>query len=451
MGACSTAHYPINAHLKQVVPDSGYRLNQMTRNPEDSEIFVVLTFSGGGTRAAALAYGVLEELSRQRIVWKGEEKRLLDEVDLVYGVSGGSITAAYWAVYGDKTFTDFEPQFLYRDLQSQLIDSVTSLAGLWKINSNRYGRGELLEARLDEGLFRGATFADLAKRTKGPFVIISATDLSNGSRFDFTQDYFDLLCSDLNNFPIARAVAASSAVPVIFAPISLWNYANTCGFKSPRRLSEALDINLPRHLGDSRAQQRAREIAEYLDVDRKPYVHLVDGGVADNLAVRGVMEMADASDDPDLASVVPRIFPRKVLFIAVDAGTDPSSEISKSADIPSIGHVIESISDIPIQRFSGETRLLLKATIDKRHSIEMAKGKVDTEISMHMVDVSLRSVPDLHLRKSLMKLPTSLELPESEVNTLREIAGKLIRESPDFQRLVQEIGVKSPIKPVKSP
>jgi NTE family protein len=437
---CSTAHYPINASLSQVDPSKGYRLSRMARNPDEVDLFVVLTFSGGGTRAAALAYGVLEELARQKIVWRGQEKRLLDEVDLVYGVSGGSITAAYWALFGDKTFTDFESQFLTRDLQSQLIDSVTSFSGLWLINSRRFGRGELLAARLDEGLFRGATFADLVKQKKGPLVVISATDLSNGSRFDFTQDYFDLLCSNLDTFPIARAVAASSAVPVVFAPVSLWNYANTCGFQPPERLAEALDRALPRHLGDSRQQQRALEIVGYLDVQRKPYVHLVDGGVADNLAVRGVLEIADASEDP--ASKTPPLLPRKVLFITVDAGTDPSTEISKSADIPSIGQVVEAISDIPIQRFSSETRLLLQASIDKRRAQAAATGRLDDVKNMYLVEVSLRSVPDSQQRKHLMRLPTSLQLAQSDVRSLRDTAAKLIRESPDFQRLVDELGVR---------
>ena len=208
-------------------------------------------------------------------------------------------------------------------------------------------------------------------------------------------------------------------------------------------------MTMPRHLGDSRQQQRAREIVDYLDVQRKPYVHLVDGGVADNLAVRGVLEIADASDDPaSSTSTSPPIVPSKVLFITVDAGTDPSTEIGKSADIPSIGQVVAAISDIPIQRFSSETRLLLQASIDKRRAQAAATGKLDDIKNMYMVEVSLRSVSDDVQRKSLMRLPTSLELPESDVRSLRETAAKLIRGSPDFQRLLNEIGAPAKRLPV---
>lgn len=438
---CSTIHYPVNAPLENASQASGYRIGQVVRTPGDEELFVILTFSGGGTRAAAMAYGVLEELGRNEVQWRGKRKRVLDEVDLVYGVSGGSITAAYWALHGDRTFTDFEPQFLARNLQAQLIDSATSLKSLWRLGSNRYGRGELLEARLDEGLFHGATFSDLSRRKEGPFVIISAADLSNGSRFDFTQDYFDLLCSDLDAFPISRAVAASSSVPLLFSPITLWNYAGSCGYRPSDLVAAASVKSVPRHLGESREQQRIREVAAYLDAKQRPYVHLVDGGIADNLAVRGILELAERSRNgaPREKDENPlRI--HKLLFITVDAGTDSATQISKSPDTPRIGDVVEALADIPIQRFSTETRLLLQAAFQKWRSQTTAGS---TAPSLYTVEVSLRSVSDEVARHDLMRLPTTLFLPKEDVQELRDIAARLVRESPDFKKLMNEIGVKA--------
>ena len=46
-----------------------------------------------------------------------------------------------------------------------------------------------------------------------------------GARFEFTQDQFDLLCSDLSTVPVARAVAASSAFPILLSPLTLHNYS----------------------------------------------------------------------------------------------------------------------------------------------------------------------------------------------------------------------------------
>ena len=43
-------------------------------------------------------------------------------------------------------------------------------------------------------------------------------------RFTFSSERFQLLCPDISDFRVARAVATSSAVPVMFAPVVLKNY-----------------------------------------------------------------------------------------------------------------------------------------------------------------------------------------------------------------------------------
>ena len=68
-----------------------------------------------------------------------------------------------------------------------------------------------------------ATFGDM-KRKGGPLILINASDLGYGVRFSFVQEYFNLLCSDLSSFPVARAVTASSAVPIVFNPVVVENY-----------------------------------------------------------------------------------------------------------------------------------------------------------------------------------------------------------------------------------
>ena len=88
--------YNINEPLTEYKPDHGYTIKSIDLAPGDSKMFMVVLFSGGGARSAALGYGVLEELARNKFVQNGKERRLFDEVDLVYGVSGGSILAAYY-------------------------------------------------------------------------------------------------------------------------------------------------------------------------------------------------------------------------------------------------------------------------------------------------------------------------------------------------------------------
>src|SRR6185369_3060677 len=176
------------------------------RNPEN---LVVLAFSGGGTRAAAFSYGVLEFLRRTEVLApNGGKVRLLDAVDMITGVSGGSFTALAYGLYGDKLFTDYEQRFLKRDVQGELIARALNPAYWGSLASPDWGRSELAAQLYDEILFGGATFADL-ERGDGPFIVASATDIASGGRVPFHQNVFNVLCADLGAMRLSRVAAAS--------------------------------------------------------------------------------------------------------------------------------------------------------------------------------------------------------------------------------------------------
>src|SRR5260221_6665788 len=80
----------------------------------------------------------------------------------------------------------------------------------------------------DRYLFDGKTFGDLLKRNRRPFLSLNATDMSLGATFQFTQEQFDYLCSDISTFPVARAVAASAAFPILLSPVTVNNYGGRC-------------------------------------------------------------------------------------------------------------------------------------------------------------------------------------------------------------------------------
>ncbi|HYT97330.1 MAG TPA: patatin-like phospholipase family protein, partial [Casimicrobiaceae bacterium] len=174
---------------------------------------------------------------------------MLDEVDIITGVSGGSFTALAYGLYGEKLFDQYEKRFLKRNVQGELISRFFNPTKWGALNSTGWGRSELAAQLYDEILFEGATFADL-DRGGGPMITVVATDISTGSRLAFTQGVFDSLCSDLGPFPLSRAAA--------------------------------------------RAARRLREFEGYSDSIRRPFIHLVDGGVSDNLGLRGVLEVIEA-------------------------------------------------------------------------------------------------------------------------------------------------------------
>ena len=60
MAVAACAHAPYQARLARYDPATGYRFRSVP-NPDGVSVF--LYFSGGGTRAAALSYGVLQTLA----------------------------------------------------------------------------------------------------------------------------------------------------------------------------------------------------------------------------------------------------------------------------------------------------------------------------------------------------------------------------------------------------
>jgi NTE family protein len=128
-------------------------------------------------------------------------------------------------------------------------------------------------------------------------VLLNATDLSTVGRFPFSPAWFGGICSDLPSYPISHAVTASSAVPIVFPTVRLRNYAGRCGFEIPDWMREADD---PGMLG--LRQLALRELEEaYPDAADRPYIHLLDGGISDNLGLANAVASIAVIGDPKRA------------------------------------------------------------------------------------------------------------------------------------------------------
>src|SRR5262249_33671785 len=158
---------------------------------------------GGGTRAAAFSHGVLTEMDGARVRGGGS---LLDRVDFVSGVSGGSVTAAYFGLKKRAALADFRERFLLRGAEEGLRTRFT-LANISRALAGGINDATGFTHWLDENLFQGATFS-VFRADRRPRVWINAADIYNRTTFVFGQTAFSAMCSDLNAYPIADAVAA---------------------------------------------------------------------------------------------------------------------------------------------------------------------------------------------------------------------------------------------------
>lgn len=448
LAGCSTAHYPVNPRLDRIDTDRGYRANRVLASEPDDTFILHLSFSGGGTRAAAFGFGVLEALRDTPIVWQGRPQRLIDQIDFLMGVSGGSILAAAYALNGVDGMAAFEANFLKAPLQQGLTARMLSPRGLWRIQSPRFGRGDLLAEVLDEQLFKGATFGDLGRVPRKPFLVIHASDMFNGGRFEFVQDRFDFLCSDLDGVPLARAVAASSAVPMVLSPITLWNHAPPdgspgCGEPSLRKLAAqaAGKGSAPQHLAELESF-RAHDAAGLL----RPHVHLLDGGLSDNVGARGPMEFVSHFDSiVEGTRFAGYRGVRRAVFIVVNAETSARTAEDRLPDVPGPLRTALALADIPINRNSATALAHQRALLETwQAEVKSAHARGDFEVyardtRFYLIEVSLADLPDPALREQLMAVPTSLQLPAEQVDALRREAAAALRSSPAFQRLLREL------------
>ena len=441
-GCSHFGHYTVNAPLKKYEPGYGYNAQNMQKQGKSDELLLILSFSGGGTRAAAFSYGVLEELRATEVTYDGKKHRLLDEVDMISGVSGGSFTAAYFGLFGDRIFEDYETRFLKKNIQGAIVTSTLFNPVNWvRLSSPYFDRSDLAAEYYDKNVFDGKTFGDMIEQ-KGPVILINATDMSLGERFTFHQVIFNPICSDLSKFSVARACAASSAVPGVLTPITLKNYAGSCGFVLPG----LIDVSSQSY----RQRETQNNLALLMDSEKKPYFHLIDGGVADNLGLRAIEESVDAVGNIwTMMKHTRREKVRKVVFIVVNAETKIESSWDKIEFIPPLSAMVSNYSTIAIVRYNRETMAVLQESFDRwAHQIRSGRcpaGQISKEpgscgdIEFYLADVRFENLRDKAEDNYLSKLPTSFRLPSEDVDRLKAAARRLLKESNDFQKLIKDL------------
>lgn len=185
VGGCTT--YGVVENVP-VTPDHHgpvYALSEFVKNPNrrSDELMLAVAFSGDGTRAAALSYGVLQELRDTQVKMNGQSKSLLDTIDVISSVSGGSFTSPCYGLYGNRIFVDYEERFLRSDVEGAPLRGLLDPARWFSSDS----RTEMAVTYYKQAFFGDATFGDLIKRD-GPLILINRSDLSSGGRFSFVQD-----------------------------------------------------------------------------------------------------------------------------------------------------------------------------------------------------------------------------------------------------------------------
>jgi len=225
---------------ENVKPDHSRTSEAIARPELPNDIFIGIAMSGGGSRAANFSAAVLLELERLGI---------LQHTTVISSVSGSSLTAAYYGLYGKDPSSWNEP-LLRKHLGNNFeLDWIGRWFLPWNVArywTGNFSRSDIMEQVLDSELYGAQQFKDMPPGV--PKILMNATSYTSGRRFVFSDEGFaENLNSRLDTYPIANAVMASSAFPGVFHDVTLKDY---------------------------RITQRD---------NTQQYEHLLDGGPSDNL------------------------------------------------------------------------------------------------------------------------------------------------------------------------
>ena len=441
------SHYPQNQPLTSASCSDTYNFSKINSPENSDETFVVLTFSGGGTRAAALAYGVLAKLQETKI--DKSNKTLLDEVDVISTVSGGSFTGAYYTLFGNKIFTEFKDKFLYRDIEGEILWKLANPVNWWRLASPYFSRIDLAAEIYDESIFDRQTYETLAQKAKKPFLIVNATNLYQGSRFEFTGRQFCYLGSDIRSYPVARAVAASSAFPFLLSPVSLVNYPYPAG----KKITPQDELALEDYWNNKRRYYTAKSNDIYADEKEHPYVHLMDGGLADNLGLRAVYDLYVRED---IRTKINNGKIKRLLVIVVNAKAQKKETFDKNEAPPGLETTAYKTATVSMDNYTFESvevfTDLLSERIKAQQSIAGCQQLLDRHakdgykipplaggnLQLYVVDLTFDNLADPKQRDYFNDLPTSFKLSKEQVDKLIDVGGKLLIEHPEFKRFIAD-------------
>ena len=418
---------------------------------DTGETVIGLSFSGGGMRASAFSYGVIEELAAYESQSGGIGTSLIDDVVFVSGVSGGSVPAVYFALHGAKTIPAFRDNFLYKDPQSSFETSI-SLFSLLSVIGGGLNSKSGFQDWLDENLFHDATFGDLA-RDNAPILWVNASDVYNDAVFTFDAATFAALCSDLKAFKLSEAVSAASAVPGVFSPIVIESFAGQCDYKEPAWIGRVIESPG----GSLVVRNQARTLRRYQNRRENRYLKLYDGGVTDNLGVHGLTTHRERYDSL-IAPMSPKraVNMKDLLFIVVNAGIENKENFLKNIEGPRGIGALAAAVDTLMATATARTRddffqamkiweddiIKYRCGLSERQVRELIgdrQGWDCKDVEFHILDLSFDQVTDQSLRAKLKKIPTAYVLPRDQTDLLAKTAGELLRNNPQFKKFLDRV------------
>jgi NTE family protein len=439
LGCTSVYNTPVNVPLGGQGVTDNLTLNFADPASMD-DLLIGLSFSGGGTRAAAFSFGVLQEMDDIRMPHSAD--KMVDRIDYISGVSGGSVTAAYFGIKKRAALNDFRERFLLQNAEAGL-QTTLSLGTIGRALGGGINDPDAFSRWLDAHLFDGITYGQ-ARQVGSPRVWINSSDIYNRVPFIFDATAFTAICSDLGRFPVSSAVAASAAVPIAFAPAVVKAYPGTCNNPLPEWVQRAAANRNASPMLNS----YAKAIVRYRD-GAVPYIKLMDGGLVDNYGVSGFTIARESSNTPyGPLSPQQAVKLRRALFLVVDSKTGVSGDWVNTVQGPDGVELLKAAVDTTIDASVGANYTAFDRTMKdyqsslvtwrcglsaaQRASYGVRPGWNCHELQFFVGRLGFDQL-DGERATALESVPTRFQLPQAQVDDVIAAGRDTLRMSPVFK------------------
>jgi NTE family protein len=420
-------------------------------NEQPDEPVIIMAFSGGGSRATALSISVLRQLRAVTYTLHGKSWRLIDRVQVVSSVSGGSVAAAYFGLYGPDKMDGIGPDFLDRDNMATLGWTAANPLTWLRLTLGSYTRVDVMRDLFDRLMFHGKTFAELDSQGH-PIILLNATDMVSGEVFAFTSQRFNDICSDLAKLPVSVGVASSAAFPILVSPMDLKNHSGAnCQGTIPAdswidvdlngRLSRYINLEEFKRARYAHSLRRRPETFRTID-----YLHLLDGGLADN---QGIHSLSDTLFSPHgpvrLLDAINRGQRKRIVVINVNARSDPGSSLDQDPHTPGVISMIGSVASVPLDSATASLNTEMQNLI----ATFLANGKSAPPNAQFgglraygiTIDFDQFLSTQRDLQDRVKSIGTTWTVTTEQLSWIDEAATTLLKQHPCFQQLLIDLKV----------
>ena len=191
----------------------------------------------------------------------------------------------------------------------------------------------------------------------------------------------------------------------------------------------------------------------YADKEAHPYLHLMDGGLSDNIGLRAVEDLYTRSE---IRQKINNGTIKRLLVIVVNAKTAVQGDLDRDESPPGLATVAVKTCTVSMDNYSFETVESIKRIFSDRlqaqQNIDACQKQLNEHcrdgyalpslagggMKLYVADISFDNLSDVTEKTFLNNLPTTFHLEKDQVDRLIKAGRLLLSEHPELKAFLDE-------------